>query len=278
MSADTSPATLLASPAPTLKRLTVIADDFGMAPGVDQAVVELAAAGRLSGTSVLALGSHWPHSARWLRELPQLQVGLHVDLPPGHDALGPAIVQAWLRRLGRNRLSNHLDAQFDAFERHHDRRPDYLDGHRHVHQWPVLRDLILERWARRYSSPPAWARSTRPAAGIEFGRKAQIIYRLGGPAWERRLQQHGIAHNPDFLGVYDFAGGDARYATLLRHWLAQASDTSLLMCHPACTDIAGDAIAAARQTEYRVWRGKQLDHWLEDAGCRIVQEAPEQPA
>lgn len=255
------------------KPLTVIADDYGMAAGVDRAVLALARAGRLSGTSVLSLGRHWGHSAAWLRDLPGFQVGLHVDLPPGHDRLEAALLQAWLRLLGGKRLAAHLDAQFDAFEQHHGRRPDYLDGHRHVHQWPVLRDLILEHWSRRYSEPPRWARVTRPAPAVPFEAKAETIFRLGGQAWQQRLQRRGIAHNHDFLGVYDFAGGTARYAELLRQWFSRAGRASLLMCHPSCEPIPGDAICTARQVEYQVWRSPELDAWLQHSGCRIVTGA-----
>jgi predicted glycoside hydrolase/deacetylase ChbG (UPF0249 family) len=249
--------------------VAVIVDDFGMAPGVDRAVVELARAGRLTGTSVLALGSHWPVGARWLRELPGLQVGLHVDLPPGHDALGPALLRAWSRRL-KGSLADHLEAQFDAFEQHHGRRPDYLDGHRHVHQWPQLRDLILEHWSRRYTTPPGWARITRPARGVPQAAKAHIVHRLGGPAWEQRLRRRGIASNVDFLGVYDFSGGSEHYGALLRQWLACAGDGSLLMCHPAAEAVPDDVISAARLDEYQVWRSAALGDWLQAAGCTVL--------
>jgi predicted glycoside hydrolase/deacetylase ChbG (UPF0249 family) len=262
------------APEPMLKQLLVIADDYGMAAGVDQAVVELAGAGRLSGTSVLALGEHWAQGARWLRDLPQLQVGLHVDLPAGHDQLSAALLRAWARGFGRAGLTAHVDRQLDVFEQHHGRRPDYLDGHRHVHQWPVLRDVILACWMRRYTSPPAWARITRPAPGLTtFQRKAGIIHRLGGPAWEHRLQQHGIRHNHDFLGVYDFTGGPDRYAELLQGWLACAGPASLLMCHPASLAVPDDPIAAARLAEYQIWRSPELGDWLQAAHCHIVQSS-----
>lgn len=255
---------------PGLRRLAVIADDFGMAPGIDQGVIELARAGRLTGTSVLALGNHWEIGARWLKELPGLQVGLHVDLPPGHDRLEPAIARAWLRQLGGD-LGEHLQMQFDAFENHHGRRPDYLDGHRHVHQWPVLRDLVLELWSRRYTGLPGWARVTRPAPNVPFAGKAAMIHRLGGEAWEERLRHYGISANLDFLGVYDFQGGAARYGELLRQWLACARDGSLMMCHPASLPVPNDAISTARLAEYQVWRDPALANWLREAGCCIVQ-------
>jgi len=141
----------------TIKRLAVVADDFGMHAAVDQAVVELAALGRLSGTSVLSLGAHWRDSAVWLAGTP-LQIGLHVDLPPGHDNLPRALLAAWARTMPRGTLERCVDAQFTAFDARHSRPPDYLDGHRHVHQWPRLRDVLLERWERHYGRRAGRAR------------------------------------------------------------------------------------------------------------------------
>jgi len=254
----------------TIKRLAVVADDFGMHAAVDQAVVELAAQGRLSGTSVLSLGAHWRDSAVWLAGTP-LQIGLHVDLPPGHDNLPRALLAAWARTMPRGTLERCVDAQFTAFDARHSRPPDYLDGHRHVHQWPRLRDVLLERWERHYGGAPGWARATRPLPGADP--KSRVIHVLGGPAWERRLDARGIAHNRAFVGVYDFQADVDGYRAHLTRWLRDAPDGALLMCHPANGPVPGDGIAAARKVEQAVWSSPWLGELLEREGARIVSGA-----
>lgn len=278
MSASAQSITMREAAEPILKTVTVIADDYGMAAEVDQAVLALARRGRLSGTSVLSLGAHWREGAAALAELPELQIGLHVDLPPGHDGLGAAMLKAWLRGFDVGVLTRHLQAQFDAFEAGLGRVPDYLDGHRHVHQWPGLRELTLSIWQQRYGGAPAWGRVTRPAGGVPMRGKAALIHRLGGPSWERLLVRAGSRHNGDFLGVYDFEGSVDRYAGLLRQWLLLCGAASLIMCHPAAGPVAGDPIAAARCREYAVWSDPELVHWLADAHCRIAATRAERPA
>jgi chitin disaccharide deacetylase len=251
----------------TRKRLVVVADDFGMHPAVDRAVLALALQGRLSGTSVLSLGAHWRESASWLTDAP-LQVGLHVDLPPGYESLPRAMLAAWLRAMPVKTLERSLDAQFAAFDAHRHRPPDYVDGHRHVHQWPRLRDLLLERWQRHYGAQPGWARATRPLAGADF--KARMIHTLGGEGWEQRLHRRGIAHNAAFLGVYDFRADAAGYRALLTQWLRDAPDGALLMCHPADGSVPEDAIAPARVAEYQVWAADELTALLGDQRVSIA--------
>jgi predicted glycoside hydrolase/deacetylase ChbG (UPF0249 family) len=223
--------------------------------------------GRLTATSVLSLGSHWRDSAAWLAGTP-LQVGLHVDLPPGYDSLPRALLGAWARTLPRKAIERSLDGQFAAFDAHRTKPPDYVDGHRHVHQWPCLRDALLERFERHYGAAPRWARATRPLPGADV--KARIIYRLGGPAWERRLRRRGIAHNPRFLGVYDFRPDAAVYRAHLAQWLHAAADGALLMCHPAIGELPGDAIAAARIVEHGVWSSELLAGLLTTERVRIA--------
>lgn len=254
--------------------LAVVADDFGMAPAVDRAVVALARQGRLSGTSVLSLYPHWPASAPWLTET-TLQVGLHVDLPPGHDSLSRAMLAAWTRTLPRHAIESSLERQFDAFDAHRKSPPDYVDGHRHVHQWPRLRDLILDRWQRHYGRPPVWARATRPPAGQGF--KARVIHVLGGAAWEKRLRRESVAYNRSFLGVYDFQSDATGYLMHLAGWVRQAPHGTLMMCHPADGVVEGDAIAAARRAEHTVWASEAMGELLRSQHARIAT-GPELPA
>jgi len=245
-----------------------------MHPAVDRAVLALAMQSRLSATSVLSLGVHWRENASWLESVP-LQVGLHVDLPPGYDGLPGAMLSAWLRALPLHTLERSIDAQFAAFDARRHQPPDYVDGHRHVHQWPRLRDLLLERWYKHYGGQPAWARATRPLPQADF--KARTIHRLGGAAWERRLRERGIAHNAAFLGVYDFKADAQGYRQHLTRWIHDAPDGALIMCHPADELVPGDAIAEARVAELKVWSAPGIDKLLREEGA-VIASGHEVPA
>ena len=71
------------------RHLVVCADDYGLSPGVNRAILGLAEAGRISATSCMTTGPGWPASAAALRTLDgRIGIGLHLNLTEGAP-LGP---------------------------------------------------------------------------------------------------------------------------------------------------------------------------------------------
>jgi chitin disaccharide deacetylase len=209
----------------------------------------------VSAISCLVGAPAWQAAWRSLGMLDGIDVGLHLDLTEfpliaaSRRSLAALIVGAYSARLDQRLLRAEIAAQLDAFERALGRPPDFVDGHRHVHQLPGVRDILLELLAQRGGTPRPWLRSTSCDAAIR-GFKPWAIEALGAAALGRLARRHGLAQNRHLLGVYDFAGGAARYRALLRGWLAQAHDGDLLMCHPSVTLQTGDPILSARGAEY----------------------------
>lgn len=155
------------------KNIVICADDFGMNPGVDEAVLQLAAQGRLSATSCMSGAPRFRADAAALAAS-GLQTGLHLNFT---EALGDArglylplsrlIALAYLRRLDGARLRAQIARQLDDFEDAMGRAPDFVDGHQHVHQLPQLRGALLAELERRYAAadPPAGPASAQPDAG-----------------------------------------------------------------------------------------------------------------
>ena len=66
------------------RMLILCADDYALTEGVSRAVGELAAARRLSATSVMVTTPHWPEAAARLRvHRSHLAIGLHLNLTLG---------------------------------------------------------------------------------------------------------------------------------------------------------------------------------------------------
>jgi hypothetical protein len=64
--------------------IILCADDYAMTEGISRAIGELAAARRLSATSVMVTSPHWPAAAaRLLIHRPRLAIGLHLNLTLG---------------------------------------------------------------------------------------------------------------------------------------------------------------------------------------------------
>jgi chitin disaccharide deacetylase len=66
-----------------MKQLIVNADDFGMAPGVNRAILEAHRTGIVTSTSLLANGAAFDEAAAAARATPTLAVGVHLNLTQG---------------------------------------------------------------------------------------------------------------------------------------------------------------------------------------------------
>lgn len=248
--------------------ICICVDDFGLHPAINQAVLALAQAKHISATSAMVGGPAWAEGAQQLRTFApasSIEVGLHLDFtePAIRDGevrmpLRRLVVASYARRLDPRQLRREISRQLDAFEAELQRPPAYIDGHQHVHQLPQVREALLETLSARYPAADArpWLRSTWPRPGLAgtavANPKAAVIAALGAQALRQQARRHGFALNGALFGVYDFTGNAARYARLLRQWLAQMHAADVLMCHAAAAAVPADAIAAARTTEFEV--------------------------
>jgi predicted glycoside hydrolase/deacetylase ChbG (UPF0249 family) len=268
---------------PEPARLLLCADDYGLSPGVDAAITGLVRAGRLGAFSCLSNGPAWFEDAGAVADLrAQAQAGLHFNLTEGRP-LSPSLAALWpslpslprlllaahLGRLPLAALADELAAQVQAFEDGSGCRPDFVDGHQHVHHLPGVRGLLLDWLQRQPCAVPV--RSTAPLAGPGFNFKRWVIERSGGLALARALAQRGQPHNALLLGAYDFQVSD--YRSLMQAWLAQVPAAgALLFCHPGQAWIgdATDPIAAARQRELAYLAGADFPLDLMAAGVVLA--------
>jgi predicted glycoside hydrolase/deacetylase ChbG (UPF0249 family) len=271
------------------RRIVICADDFGMRAGIDEGILELAQGGRLSAVSCLTQGPTLRQHTPALRQLP-VDIGLHLNFTEslGDDQfclpLARLITACYTRRLPADRIASTIRGQFDAFETCFGRPPDFIDGHQHVHQLPVIREQLLASIAQRYPGQGIWLRSTqavRSSAMRQAERwKAQIIALLGARRMRRLATAAGLPMNRRLLGVYGFSASPEQYRTLFRSWLADAQGGDLLMCHPARSAHAGDPIGAQRVREFSVLSDRHFPAWIEAHGvsvCRLSRH-PQRPA
>src|SRR5262245_52793612 len=124
--------------------IMLCADDYALTQGISRAVGELAAAKRLSATSVMVTTEHWPATAPRLRvHRGHLAVGLHFNLTHG-GPIGPMprlapdnvlpkrndlIVRALAWMIDGNEIGQEVERQLDAFEKGLGFPPDHIDGH-----------------------------------------------------------------------------------------------------------------------------------------------------
>ena len=262
-----------------MKALAVCVDDFGLGEEVDGSVFVLAALGRISAVACLVQAPCWRADAPRLRaeESGRLDIGLHLNLSESF-AGAPApwrwhelVARALARRLPLEQVRAVLERQLDAFEAGVGRMPDFIDGHRHVHQLPGVRTVVLQVLRARGLRP--WLRCTLPRPGVPQPLKAHAIAALGARALQRQAHAAGLAQNRRLLGVYGFSGSAAAHEARLAAWLAAARDGDLLMCHSALPGpaAAGDPIAAARRLEHHLLAGADFARLLLQQQVRVIR-------
>ena len=248
----------------------VCADDYGLSPGVDRAIRELVADRRLDAISVMTVFDDFDSEiAALLRVSGSCLIGLHLTLtdyaPLGTmkktsrhgrlPSMARFLMRAYVRRLDSMEIAAELERQFDRLTRALGRKPDFIDGHKHVQVLPTVRDAVLAL-ARRHSVP---VRMIELPAGIakdalpQHG-KATMLGWMG-----RRLATEAGDHalNRGFLGVRSFSQSES-YRALFRRWLAVAPPGSLIMCHPGIPDetlAARDCVTSTRAGEFAYLSG-----------------------
>jgi predicted glycoside hydrolase/deacetylase ChbG (UPF0249 family) len=264
-------------------RVAICVDDYGLNRGVDDAALGLAHAGRISAISCMVTAPESAEAANRMLALhmDSVDVGLHLNLtePPRPalvgDRLARVIMRAYSGRMDQAQLSTEIDRQLDLFEHQYCRAPDFVDGHQHVHQLPVVRDALLERLLDRYSTQRPWIRYTGTSSPLGCGLKysdrlkSSVIAALGAERLKRLAQKADFRMNSSFLGVYDFNTSTSGYRRCLLHWLSQAVDGSLLMCHPSISPSVSDAIGNARFVEYQVLASDDFDEIIRPAGAVV---------
>ena len=266
--------------------IILCADDYAMTEGVSRAIGELAAARRLSATSVMTTSRHWPRMApRLLVHRRHLSIGLHLNLTLGQPLdlmprLAPqgtlpplASLTAWALGgvLDAKEISAEIARQLDRFEAALGFPPDHIDGHQHVHVLPGVRRALLREVARRYRVRPPLMRDPSDRLGAILSRRTTTAKALTVAAlavgFANSARKRGLQTNDSFAGFSRFDEREP-YAEELEQALSASGRRHLVMCHPGHPDAelaTLDPVVNRRGMEYealmadpalmtRIWR------------------------
>lgn len=249
-----------------MRRLIVTADDFGLAPAVNEAVERAHAHGILSTASLMVAAPGTADAVERARRLPALHVGLHVVLVNGRPALPPervpdlvdlhgsfsgnlfsAGVRYFFKPGIRAQLASEIAEQFRLFAQT-GLRLDHVNAQNHMHVHPTIFSLILQtgrdyglRAIRIPREPflPAW-RASRSRLGSRLAQSVLLAPWLA--LMRSRARSAGIAANDYVLGMIDSGQVDARR---MNGYIANLpAGATEIYTHPA-TEAFGSAELAA---------------------------------
>ncbi|MBI3563219.1 MAG: ChbG/HpnK family deacetylase [Gammaproteobacteria bacterium] len=273
----------------TARVVAICADDYGLAPGISNAILDLVQQRRLTSVSCITNSADFSRAATQLRPWrDQIEIGLHFNLTEG-SPLQPALTQRWPRLpsigqlivathtglIPRSAVADELQAQLQAFRCGFDRDPDFIDGHQHVHDLPGIRRLIIAAASAAANRP--WVRNTGKITGPGYNFKRRVIEFTGGRALHRQLQQQTIPCNTVLAGVYDFT--PSHYRGLMQSWLARLPATGgLIFCHPGLPpeSTTPQGMAYCRANEWKYFSSEEFTADLHQARVLLLPLRPQQ--
>jgi chitin disaccharide deacetylase len=261
-----------------VKRLIVNADDFGLTPGVNAAVVELNQMRALSSATIIASAPYFASAVHLAFVQTTLAVGCHAVLVDGAPIMPPAEIPSLIdpehRAAGRFRptlgdflkdllLGRIREAEIEAEITAQIRRVQqcglsvtHLDSHKHTHMFRrVLKPLL--RAAQhcgigtvRNPFEPFWAvRATRSPSIL---RRAQVYaLRTRRISFARLIRRSGMATTDGAIGIS--ATGTLDAAALRSLLSKMPNGVWELVCHPGYYD---DAL---KQTPTRLRASREIE-------------------
>lgn len=249
-----------------MRRLIINADDCNLTPGVTRGILCCHDRGGITSTTVLM---NLPLDEKTVRELnrrPKLGVGIHLNVTLGKP-LGPrASVSSLMKSGGRfkrpmdyfhrmpreEEVAREYDAQIRLFEKRFGRKPDHLDTHHHLHDFPVF-FKALAKIARKWQLPLRRSRIFQ-LSGRENLRKGlkTTDYLFGN------LEARFVWRKDSFFGLLE----------------SLPAGTSEIACHPAFCDAQLREISSLkepREVELRLFSDKSLRKEAASLGIELTQ-------
>ena len=273
-----------------LKKLIICADDFGISPGVNRAILNLINSRKLNATSCMTCMPHWLDDfPKLIPYVNQIQLGLHLTLTDQNcmttmpnlapERQLPTTIKllrlAISNSLNYNEILSELQKQYDAFCSAVGKPPDFVDGHHHVHQFPIIRNAVIELLKKNKISKFPWIRICWEPPLRLFPRRESIGKALSigffGIALKRLAIDHGIPYNNGFTGVYDYRR-KLMSKNLMERLLYRAVDGTVLFCHPGFSDTElsnVDKLTDAREIEYEFFQSSEFQNILTHYGFSL---------
>ena len=275
------------------RKIIINADDFGLCEGVNKAVADAHTKGVLTSTTIMANMPAAKEAVKIAKHLPNLGVGVHLNLTYGHpisrapglhpllDSDGrfirsPAnlsllsMLSAKIRNAIRTELAAQIQWVLDS-----GLKPTHLDSHKHIHCFPVLFPIVCSL-ARQFKitairhpfEPRHVSRTPWPPPSEGGGKRARLlrimtrINRFQNSDFRRTDTLFGISHTGKI--DVDFFEAVALYN---REPIAE------IMTHPGYLDGLDPTrtrLFRQRKVELDALCGEKTKQCFKNAGIKLV--------
>src|SRR3989344_2900865 len=262
------------------RTLIVNADDYGLARGINDSILEAADRGTLGGVSVLGNGEDVDYALReYAKRAPRVRLAVHLALTEGKALSAPndipliadergmfrfSVVGLWMKYLFssaarrtqlRAEVGRELAAQLARMRgglTAHGLTADAVDGHQHVHMLPFVFDEVMQLGVKRVRIPSEPLYFVKGNIGTYLGAHSLGRIVLLALAMHARVKARacGVSFNDHTLGVL-FSGRMALSVVEagLRGISSLPPGETEVILHPA----------SAREGELAVWKESRAD-------------------
>ncbi|ASG68402.1 hypothetical protein CDV26_08365 [Francisella halioticida] len=254
------------------KKIIICADDFGLGDEVNKGILDLLERKIINATSCM---SNMPALKYGIINLKSIHnnfthVGIHLNLTEGTPltkatsisknkeflSLSKLLVKSKLRSIKYTDVYNELKAQLDNFIEQWGDLPDFIDGHQHVHHFPIIRKVVINLYKDfNMFKKQTYIRSTFNMDKSDF--KSLIIYRSGAKKFNNLLVDNNIKHNTSFSGIYSLENSNQDFRKVILKAYSEIKDGGIIMCHPAIGIDEKDPISRSRVNEFKYFQSEQ---------------------
>ena len=280
-----------------MRRLIVNADDFGLTPGVNRAILEAHNQGIVTSATLMANSSAFSEAVSLSQSARDLSVGCHIVLVDGSPVSDPKNVSSLLQHsdgrfhdslttFARLALqgkidSHHIEAEVEAQIRKLQAagiHVSHVDTHKHTHMFPVVLRAVLKA-ARKCGVPAV----RNPFESVKLSHLLQYpdtwkrwlevrTLRSFSAKFHQAVNEAGM-HTPDgTVGIVATGSLGQRFLEFLLKNIPEG--TWELVCHPGYNDEAlGNVrtrLRESRERELRALTSQEAREWLTREGIDLI--------
>ncbi len=275
------------------KRVIINADDFGLCNGVNKAVAQAHTDGVLTSATIMANMSAADEAIKIAKQLPNLGVGVHLNLFEGQPlskdscidclldaggsfALSPAKLS--LLSIGRHKIRNAIRTELAAqiqWVIDNGLKPTHLDSHKHIHCFPAIFPIVCDLARRfeiaaiRFTFEPKQLTAMPWPLPSEGGRKRAKAVRT--MAKINRIQNSAFLKTNCLLGVAHTGKIDVNFFKAVT--LYNLAATAEVMTHPGLADGLNQRqtrLLHQRKAELEALCNERTKQYFENAGIKLV--------
>jgi len=286
-----------------VRRLIINADDFGLTPGVNRAILEAHLGGIVTSTTLMANGAAFPEAVQLARSVPQLSIGCHVVLLDGKpllpakdvssctssashgdmglgDGLAGFAARALLGRLDPEQIEGEATSQIRRLQAA-GIAVSHCDSHKHTHMFPAALQPLL-RAAKNcgvkairnpFESSRLLPTSVLLARPGLWKRYAQVkVLRRFADQFRNAVSDSGLLTPNGTLGIVVTGDLDETLFRIVAESMPEG--TWELVCHPGYDDCdlhaTGTRLKESRATELRLLTSSEARHILAQQEIELI--------